>query len=243
MGASLESENQFKTNFPNANEFPMPTGDFSVFVVPRDFRVAAVKRGVSTNASTSPGKAAAGVGPALAGETNKGASGAGSRPGGGDTVSAASLMRKWASNTRSHNNSTSLRTQLQKSQKIASLHNYKVNEISKRIGTTLFTASGMQPIFSPTLAIDESETEAAGGLCLAPTVYAALAPEAEFTPQEKKLFQDLHEMMVHEQYARGRGGTGRSERLFAEVEQAAQELARVEDTFGQEEDGTQDLVK
>ena len=70
-----------------------------------------------------------------------------------------SVMRKWASGSRSLHGQTFVRAQQHRSQKIGTLHNYEHNEASKRIETSLFTCGGMQPLFSPTLAISEAQTK------------------------------------------------------------------------------------
>ena len=78
---------------------------------------------------------------------------------GGGLALDESVMRQWTSGSRSLHGQKFLRAHQHKSQKTGSLHNYEPNEASKRMETSLFTATGMQPIFSTTLAIAETQTK------------------------------------------------------------------------------------
>jgi len=66
-----------------------------------------------------------------------------------------SVMRKWATGSRGLHGQPFLRAQEQKSRQTGTLHTYAHNEASKKMETSLFTCGGMQPLFSPTLAIAE----------------------------------------------------------------------------------------
>ena len=79
-------------------------------------------------------------------------------------------------------------------------------------------------------------------------MYSAVAPEAEFTPKEEKMFEDLHKMILQEQYSRSQesvlGHPHLSNRIYAQAKQAAAGYNRDLEAFGPGgEDGTQDLVK
>jgi hypothetical protein len=75
-------------------------------------------------------------------------------------------------------------------------------------------------------------------------VYSAVAPEAEFTPKEEKMFEDLHKMILQEQYSRSQESVLGQNPLFTQARQAAAEYNRDLEAFGPGgEDGTQDLTK